>query len=228
MLQLKNTPGLSGDYLVMTHPQDKQVGQHGDAYGFLTAVFVPADLVLAQPQARFQVPVHQLDRPTFLVDAHDLARCQLGQIGHQDFGMLGAQVTPFFTQDHSDIAYMTQTQAGAIRPKRFATFPPRRSGNPDTLVILVRHMGHEIFERFILNGLPGPGDRKDKAPAACGIGLVTGFDHVHIGLGTIGSITAYGSKANMDMVKRSEEHTSELQSLAYLVCRLLLEKKKKA
>src|SRR2546425_5052547 len=28
--------------------------------------------------------------------------------------------------------------------------------------------------------------------------------------------------------RRSEEHTSELQSLAYLVCRLLLEKKKKA
>src|SRR2546425_4715851 len=33
---------------------------------------------------------------------------------------------------------------------------------------------------------------------------------------TYGAITA-----------RSEEHTSELQSLAYLVCRLLLEKKKK-
>src|SRR5205823_14328570 len=31
-----------------------------------------------------------------------------------------------------------------------------------------------------------------------------------------------GSKAD----SRSEEHTSELQSLAYLVCRLLLEKKK--
>src|SRR5687767_6477947 len=29
------------------------------------------------------------------------------------------------------------------------------------------------------------------------------------------------------IVRRSEEHTSELQSLAYLVCRLLLEKKKK-
>ena len=30
-----------------------------------------------------------------------------------------------------------------------------------------------------------------------------------------------------DIVRnRSEEHTSELQSLAYLVCRLLLEKKK--
>src|SRR2546425_3461048 len=29
------------------------------------------------------------------------------------------------------------------------------------------------------------------------------------------------------LAARSEEHTSELQSLAYLVCRLLLEKKKK-
>src|SRR2546425_2118985 len=30
----------------------------------------------------------------------------------------------------------------------------------------------------------------------------------------------------IDQGRRSEEHTSELQSLAYLVCRLLLEKKK--
>src|SRR2546425_9672565 len=30
-----------------------------------------------------------------------------------------------------------------------------------------------------------------------------------------------------NLLLRSEEHTSELQSLAYLVCRLLLEKKKK-
>src|SRR2546425_4522517 len=30
----------------------------------------------------------------------------------------------------------------------------------------------------------------------------------------------------LDAAVRSEEHTSELQSLAYLVCRLLLEKKK--
>src|SRR5687767_15243193 len=33
--------------------------------------------------------------------------------------------------------------------------------------------------------------------------------------------------AHADLPRRSEEHTSELQSLAYLVCRLLLEKKKK-
>src|SRR2546425_9665828 len=32
----------------------------------------------------------------------------------------------------------------------------------------------------------------------------------------------------LGLVDRSEEHTSELQSLAYLVCRLLLEKKTKS
>src|SRR5438045_8266909 len=31
----------------------------------------------------------------------------------------------------------------------------------------------------------------------------------------------------VDRIRRSEEHTSELQSLRHLVCRLLLEKKKK-
>src|SRR2546425_6669907 len=34
------------------------------------------------------------------------------------------------------------------------------------------------------------------------------------------------SALSVAVVERSEEHTSELQSLAYLVCRLLLEKKK--
>src|SRR2546423_7349206 len=32
-------------------------------------------------------------------------------------------------------------------------------------------------------------------------------------------------RPRFEFVRRSEEHTSELQSLAYLVCRLLLEKK---
>src|SRR2546425_8942235 len=35
-----------------------------------------------------------------------------------------------------------------------------------------------------------------------------------------------GAREGRDGEVRSEEHTSELQSLAYLVCRLLLEKKK--
>src|SRR5438445_5998938 len=44
----------------------------------------------------------------------------------------------------------------------------------------------------------------------------------HIVRGLTESIDRYASPATM----RSEEHTSELQSRQYLVCRLLLEKKK--
>src|SRR2546425_9605153 len=39
--------------------------------------------------------------------------------------------------------------------------------------------------------------------------------------------SAFVKQCALDELDRSEEHTSELQSLAYLVCRLLLEKKKK-
>src|SRR6478609_10710537 len=49
-----------------------------------------------------------------------------------------------------------------------------------------------------------------------------GFDHE-----TCGVITAIDEQSgDIALGVRSEEHTSELQSLAYLVCRLLLEKKK--
>src|SRR2546425_4625406 len=43
----------------------------------------------------------------------------------------------------------------------------------------------------------------------------------------IGAIVRVEGGGKGEEGRRSEEHTSELQSLAYLVCRLLLEKKKK-
>src|SRR3712207_7514636 len=42
----------------------------------------------------------------------------------------------------------------------------------------------------------------------------------------LGALLACGSALGYAVVTRSEEHTSELQSRQYLVCRLLLEKKK--
>src|SRR5205814_10638934 len=40
------------------------------------------------------------------------------------------------------------------------------------------------------------------------------------------ALAAWSSRASRSISARSEEHTSELQSLRHLVCRLLLEKKK--
>src|SRR6185437_12213308 len=45
--------------------------------------------------------------------------------------------------------------------------------------------------------------------------------------GQSGALIRCSSEVSIGSRRRSEEHTSELQSLAYLVCRLLLEKKKK-
>src|SRR5262249_57032290 len=44
---------------------------------------------------------------------------------------------------------------------------------------------------------------------------------------SIGQTTSGLKSRPVSVVKRSEEHTSELQSLTNIVCRLLLEKKKK-
>src|SRR2546426_9055095 len=48
-----------------------------------------------------------------------------------------------------------------------------------------------------------------------------------VGIATVKSHLLFRRENNPDVVIRSEEHTSELQSPCNLVCRLLLEKKKK-
>src|SRR5205814_8374575 len=51
---------------------------------------------------------------------------------------------------------------------------------------------------------------------------------LHATLGRLGRARAAGRQPRQHLHRaRSEEHTSELQSLRHLVCRLLLEKKKK-
>src|SRR3712207_8978964 len=62
------------------------------------------------------------------------------------------------------------------------------------------------------------------------IGLVKVISGMNGGVDTagndIGTPTNFNIGVALDINARSEEHTSELQSRQYLVCRLLLEKKK--
>src|SRR5687767_15277235 len=51
-------------------------------------------------------------------------------------------------------------------------------------------------------------------------------DDAGLALGALGAVADAEARVGVEVGLRSEEHTSELQSLAYLVCRLLLEKKK--
>src|SRR5205823_7017280 len=57
---------------------------------------------------------------------------------------------------------------------------------------------------------------------------VTARQKIHFELDHSLSLARFAaSPFGIERKSRSEEHTSELQSLAYLVCRLLLEKKKR-
>src|SRR2546429_9828859 len=62
-----------------------------------------------------------------------------------------------------------------------------------------------------------------RSPALEVPGLLLGDDHVRRPVGPAGQEPA----GQLPVPHRSEEHTSELQSRLHLVCRLLLEKKKK-
>src|SRR2546425_4765343 len=66
-------------------------------------------------------------------------------------------------------------------------------------------------------------------PAMWGVAMTFGWATRPRSRGGSVSKTSSAAPATCPLSRalRSEEHTSELQSLAYLVCRLLLEKKKK-
>src|SRR3712207_7765221 len=73
---------------------------------------------------------------------------------------------------------------------------------------------------FPISGGEAP-DQRQVGDAARARGLVQGFGH---GRAVAGA--GWGLNDPSSRRTRSEEHTSELQSRQYLVCRLLLEKKK--
>src|SRR3712207_8136873 len=96
--------------------------------------------------------------------------------------------------------------------------PPRSTLFPYTT--LFRSGGVAVLVGSILLGVMTL--RARLLPWWCGVLLIVGFPLGDILEGVVGT----GSESIvLGIVWRSEEHTSELQSRQYLVCRLLLEKK---
>src|SRR2546425_6034509 len=79
--------------------------------------------------------------------------------------------------------------------------PPRSTLFPYTTLFRSYRLSHRIYTRPSVSRIPSLRPPLREHPAR--------------------------DRDGVDGHERSEEHTSELQSLAYLVCRLLLEKKKK-
>src|SRR5437762_10221996 len=90
--------------------------------------------------------------------------------------------------------------------------PPRSPLFPYTTLFRSNYIGTEVTGAAAL------------ANARYGIGIYGGAASNRVG--TDGNGFADAAERNVIKAVRSEEHTSELQSPMYLVCRLLLEKKK--
>src|SRR3712207_8140092 len=85
-----------------------------------------------------------------------------------------------------------------------------------------------LFRSERLLGEAGPADLLDGAgEVAVPVGVVAGVHER--GVAEVGDVLVQQRFLGLEAepALRSEEHTSELQSRQYLVCRLLLEKKKK-
>src|SRR3712207_8077463 len=95
--------------------------------------------------------------------------------------------------------------------------PPRSTLFPYT-TLFRSLMGAAMKVQGELMSIPDFGE-SDEAPFAAEIKLVENFKKAVL-------LTAGAAAQKLMMRLRSEEHTSELQSRQYLVCRLLLEKKK--
>src|SRR2546425_12084893 len=115
-------------------------------------------------------------------------------------------------------------------PPTLAVASAFRSAFPTTRKAAVRRSGGRsaaVFLRVAIQRLPR---RLGLLPAHAGRRQF----HRLVDLDVSGAAAQVACQRLLDLVARrppvlgrSEEHTSELQSLAYLVCRLLLEKKKK-
>src|SRR3712207_8521543 len=90
--------------------------------------------------------------------------------------------------------------------------PPRSTLFPYTTLFRSRDRVHHALAAELL-GQHVPGVGLDLVVGDVGPGAEEGEQLAHVALGAL------------EGAERSEEHTSELQSRQYLVCRLLLEKK---
>src|SRR3712207_8474685 len=98
--------------------------------------------------------------------------------------------------------------------------PPRSTLFPYTTLFRSQPRRLGLVERRPDRALPAVGPRQLEHPRG---GLALG----RAGGGHVGDAAVIGLR-EVEVLRRSEEHTSELQSRQYLVCRLLLEKKKKS
>ena len=120
VLELRQTPRLPWDQLIVTQLHNKQIRQQGNAKRLFKWVAITSNLMLAQSQVRFQISIDELYIPAILVQPYHLSCGHIRQIGQQELCVARADVPPGFAEHQAHVSNVAQTQVFGIDPIRFA------------------------------------------------------------------------------------------------------------
>ena len=98
LLESKGTPGAARLNLFGPQAQQQQIRHEGDSDRTFHPGCVLGDVRLAQPHDALQFFDAEFHRPSSQVECHGQVSSGLRQIGHEQFGVTGAVVTPPATQ----------------------------------------------------------------------------------------------------------------------------------
>ena len=123
--------------------------------------------------------------------------------------MLRAHVTPSFTQDHSDVTDVPQTQACAINPEGFATLGARKAGHPDTLIILRGKWVTKSLMALSSTVFQVRAIAKTKPQRRAGSSASRCMDHLHILLRAIGGVALHNHPLGPQRWHKASHHLTE-------------------
>src|ERR687896_827002 len=182
LLESEDAPCCSWLDMLGLQAQHYQIRHERDGHGSFYACGIFGDLYLPQAQSTFQFLKTDLHRPSSEINRYHYARCCHREIGHEQFSLFGAVVTPPSTEDHGDIAKMAQLGLFDEGPEGPLPARGNQRGHPDSMVMMDGQVGDDIPQILAIGELPGTGEGNDKEPAA---GL-NGLEIFARGIGGIG------------------------------------------
>ena len=108
LLEREDAPRGSWLDMLGLQAQHYQVRHERDSHGSFHSRSIFGDLCMPQTQTAFQFLETDLHRPSSEINHYHYARCCHREIGHEQFSLFGAVVTPPSTEDHSNITNMAQ------------------------------------------------------------------------------------------------------------------------
>src|SRR5262245_40196712 len=181
LFERKRTPGSPGLDLLCPQPQQQQIGHKGYRHRPFHPRRLLGHLVLAQADDALQFFNTELHRPSSEIQCHGQVSGGVWQIGHEQFGMLGALVAPPSTQHDRDISDLPQLSPLGKRPEDPTSRAGHDQGDADLAVMVDGQMSNQIAQVLAVGQLPGAREGHDKEPPP-------GLNGLQIGPRRIGGI----------------------------------------